>query len=202
MPFLQRITACLRTLAQRHILLYIMRGNRDFALGEKFAKAASARYLDDPFVLEADQAFGHRIVLTHGDILCTADHGYQCLRRILRSRLVKRFLLSCPLTWREVLAKRLRGSNNHSVFLYNFRYDVTAHAVKKLFIHTRADMMIHGHTHRPGIHTHDENTRWVLPDWAFDEIENPSKRGGYLRLDASGLQAHTFPFESLKYSRD
>src|ERR1700731_579883 len=76
-PFAARMCALMHSLAERGIALYIMHGNRDFLLGVRFAQAAGAVLLNDPFVL---QAFGRCIVLAHGDALCTLDTGYQRFR--------------------------------------------------------------------------------------------------------------------------
>ena len=67
----------MHTLSERGIALYVMHGNRDFLLGKRFMKEAGAIWLPDPFVITA---FGTRIVLAHGDGLCTADRGYQRFR--------------------------------------------------------------------------------------------------------------------------
>ncbi len=187
MPFMQSIMARLRTLAERGIALYVMHGNRDFLLGKRFAHAAQAQLIHDPWIIEA---FGMRVVLTHGDILCTADHGYQRFRKIVRCRAVQRFFSSWPLSWRLALAARLRAKSQTPGYtdkkVLSAIMDVPDSAVNQLFTATQATTMIHGHTHRPAQHQHGNATRWVLPDWDFD---SNARRGGYFRLDQGGIQA-------------
>ena len=51
--------------------LFVMRGNRDFLLGKKFAQAAGCQMLnDDPCLIHC---YGTPFILSHGDIFCTDD---------------------------------------------------------------------------------------------------------------------------------
>ena len=181
-PWVTKQCELMRSLSARGIALYIMHGNRDFLLGPRFAAAAGATLLSDPFVLEA---FHHKLVLTHGDALCTLDLGYQRFRRITRQRWIQRCFLSCPLAWRLALARKLR-QRPMQVQTRNPMWDVTADAVAQLFEDSHTHTMIHGHTHLPARHLQGNNQRWVLPDWDLDQ---GAARGGYLQLDATGLRA-------------
>ncbi len=89
--FAKRMAALMHTLSERGIALYVMHGNRDFLLGKRFMKAAGAMPLPDPFVITA---FGNRIVVAHGDALCTDDPAYQRFRRLARNPLAQRVFLS------------------------------------------------------------------------------------------------------------
>jgi UDP-2,3-diacylglucosamine hydrolase len=182
--FAARMCALLRSLGERGIALHIMRGNRDFLLGTGFAHAAGATLLDDSCLV---QAFGQRIVLAHGDSLCTLDHAYQNFRRLTRNRAVQAVFLAAPLPWRLALARHLRRRSAmrpaYAPQAPNPRWDVTTAAVDSLLQQWHADTLIHGHTHRPAHHRAPE--RWVLPDW---ELDHGAPRGGYLRLDAQGLR--------------
>ena len=172
--------AVMRSLSERGIPLYVMHGNRDFLLGARFAAAAGATLLPDPCVLEA---FGRRLVLTHGDALCTLDVRYQRFRRLTRRRWVQRCFLSWPLSWRLALARKLRQRpmQSHS---YQPKWDVTHEAVQRLLLDGASHTVIHGHTHRPAHHLEDGSERWVLPDW---DLDHGTVRGGYLQLDATGI---------------
>jgi UDP-2,3-diacylglucosamine hydrolase len=183
-PFAARMAALLHTLTERGIALYIMHGNRDFLLGKRFMKAAGAIWLPDPFVMTA---FGSRIVLAHGDALCTADRGYQRFRRLARSRAVQLLFLVWPFKWRRALAERMRyASEEGRARPVSSLYDVTREGVAALFKSSRTTTMIHGHTHKPARHQEAGGTRWVLPDW---DLDHGKRRGGYLRIDAEGIRA-------------
>ncbi|WP_244815725.1 UDP-2,3-diacylglucosamine diphosphatase [Caballeronia sp. Lep1P3] len=182
--FARRMAKLMHTLTERGIALYVMHGNRDFLLGRRFMQAAGAMPLPDPFTMTA---FGTRIVLAHGDALCTADPAYQRFRRFARNPLAQRLFLALPLTKRLAIGQRMRSkSEGARVDGVSPKYDVTRKAVSELFIRTRTHTMIHGHTHRPAMHREVEGVRWVLPDWELD-IDTP--RGGYLRVDADGIRA-------------
>jgi len=181
--FARRMAALLHTLGERGIALYVMQGNRDFLLGAGFMKAAGAMLLPDPFVIKA---FGARIVLAHGDALCTADPAYQRFRRFARNRFAQRVFLSLPLKTRLAIAERMRStSEDGRMRPASAKYDVTLEAVDRLFRGSGTPVMIHGHTHLPARHEDGDRVRWVLPDWDLDHGE---PRGGYLRIDESGIR--------------
>ncbi len=179
-----RIATLLHTFAERGIALYIMHGNRDFLLGKRFFTAAGALWLPDPSVITA---FGQRLALAHGDAQCTADFGYQYFRRLVHQRPVQKFFLAWPLAWRRALAQRMRTKSAAGrVRAALPRYDVTREGIDQLADKTRAQTIIHGHTHQPAQHREITGIRWVLPDW---ELDHAPARGGYLCLDAEGIRA-------------
>jgi len=143
--------------------LYLMHGNRDFLLGERFCQAAGAQLLPDPRVIDL---YGTPTLLMHGDSLCTADEPYQQFRRTARDPAWQRELLQRSLDERREFAARLRGmsleanSNKAQDIM-----DVTAGEVDKVMARHRVRQLIHGHTHRPGRHQGPSGTRWVLGDW-------------------------------------
>ncbi|SAK87708.1 UDP-2,3-diacylglucosamine hydrolase [Caballeronia glebae] len=182
--FARRMTRLMHTLSERGIGLYVMHGNRDFLLGRRFMKDAGALPLPDPFVITA---FGRRIALAHGDGLCTADHAYQRFRAVARNTFAQRLFLALPFETRLGIGQRMRTkSEGARVTGVMAKYDVTKKAVTQLFINSRANTLIHGHTHRPAMHREVEGVRWVLPDW---ELDAHTPRGGYLRVDEEGVRA-------------
>ncbi|MCG1054874.1 UDP-2,3-diacylglucosamine diphosphatase [Mycetohabitans sp. B5] len=182
-PFARHIAELMHTLSERGIALYVMHGNRDFLLGRRFMAAAGAMPLPDPFVITA---FGERIVLTHGDALCTADVGYQRFRRIARTTVAQSLFLALPLRWRERVGESMRRKSLARPAQPSPRYDATPDALARLFSATHTRTMIHGHTHLPACHHQHGTARWVLPDW---ELDHGAPRGGYLRIDADGIHA-------------
>jgi len=191
-PFAARMAGLMHTLSERGIALYIMHGNRDFLLGKRFMQAAGAVWLPDPFVISV---FGSRIALSHGDALCTSDYKYQLFRRLSRSPAAQFFFLAWPFKWRCALAQRLRqtkhGDRDRSDRANRSNrsmssYDVTSKGIQTLFASSNTATMIHGHTHKPACHQEPGGTRWVLPDW---DLDCAAPRGGYLQIDAQGIQA-------------
>ena len=144
--------------------VFVMRGNRDFLLGERFAADTGATLLPDPFVADID---GRKVLLAHGDAYCTGDAEYQRARALLRSSQWQAEVLARPLPARRALAADLRARSRAA----NERkadniMDVATDAVAAAMADAGAALLVHGHTHRPGIHRLPEGRRRiVLGDW-------------------------------------
>lgn len=160
------ITAALNAFS-RHTPVFIMRGNRDFLMGEAFMQAANASLLPDPTVIDL---YDTPTLLTHGDLLCTDDIAYLKLRRIIRQPwLIKGFNL-LPTRLKQIIAKHLRtGSKRHTQHTPLAIMDVNQTAVVEMLRTHKVNHMIHGHTHRPAQHefehTNQRCTRHVLGAW-------------------------------------
>lgn len=149
-PAKERVRAGLHALTATGVGCFLLHGNRDFLLGEKFCRRTGARLLSDPIIAELD---GEGVLLTHGDALCTDDHSYQELRSIVRRADYQRRFLALPLADRELLATQARaGSRQHISRTGPYITDVNAEAVASAFRATGVRRIIHGHTHRPGVH--------------------------------------------------
>ncbi|GAB3457923.1 UDP-2,3-diacylglucosamine diphosphatase [Massilia terrae] len=186
-PFHLRVVNALRALADGGVEVFWIAGNRDFLVGEAFARAAGLTLLGEPHVITAG---GTRIALVHGDAECTADTKYMAFRAQVRNAAWQRQFLSLPLVQRKQIIAGLReGSREaHATKSYEIM-DVTPDAVEALFAATGADVIIHGHTHRPNLHQHGARRRYVLPDW---ELDAEPKRGGWIELSEDGtLAVHT-----------
>lgn len=174
------IASAIRDLSASGIPVYFLAGNRDFLVGDAWCRRAGIRRQEEPVVMDLH---GVRTVLMHGDTLCTDDHAYQRFRRKVRDPDWQARVLSRPRWWRHLLGRvirtvsRIRGRNRPQAIM-----DVNAEAVAEAFRHHDADRLIHGHTHRPGIHDLEidgrPRQRIVLGDW-FDQ-------GSVLEVDDSG----------------
>lgn len=185
-PFNAPVVAAFRALTERGIPLHFQHGNRDFLLGDAFAAATGGTLLPDEIVVDLA---GTPTLLLHGDQLCTDDVAYQQFRKQVRNPLWQKQMLGQPLPVRKALARQLReGSDAAKSGKSMDIMDVNAEAVAAAFRRHGVARMIHGHTHRPGRHTHEVDgtprERIVLADWR--------DRGAYLRVDAGG--ATPFPF--------
>lgn len=154
----------------RRVPCHVVRGNRDFLLGPGFEQRSGCRLLPDPVRVQAGT---RRFVLSHGDLLCTKDTGYQNFRDFTRDARVQRDFLALPLAVRRTLAGRARaGSRAHTRGAAQNIMDVNPGAVAELLRIADADLLIHGHTHRPATHAQRvdgrERTRIVLGDWYED----------------------------------
>ena len=145
----------------------MLHGNRDFLLGKRFGERSGCVLLPDPVIADFD---GVRTLLSHGDLLCTDDVAYQELRSTVRDRRWRERFLSLPTAQRLQLADAARsGSRTHTGRTRPQIMDVNERAVEALFRATGAPLMIHGHTHRPGIHAlqvdRTPRRRVVLDAW-------------------------------------
>lgn len=177
----RRIKDGLRALTDAGIPCLLMHGNRDFLLGRAFCAETGCELLDDPTVIDL---YGRRVLLTHGDLLCTDDHAYQRLRRVVRNPVVQWLFARLPLTRRQKIAARIRaGSQAHTYQAAANIMDVNPNAVAAAFKKAGVDVMIHGHTHRPAVHALDTGrpaTRIVLGDWY--------EQGSVLRWNPTGYE--------------
>lgn len=183
-----RVAGHLRHLSHAGTAVWLMHGNRDFLLGERFCSAAGARLLRDPTLVTLH---GVPTLLSHGDALCTDDQPYQQFRRTVREPRWQQDFLSRPLETRraEVVAMRERSEREKAVKAAEMM-DVSADAVSGWLQAHGPKRLIHGHTHRPHRHEHvlDGMTveRWVLPDWRPDSA-------GYLACTAEGCRLESLP---------
>jgi UDP-2,3-diacylglucosamine hydrolase len=180
-PFHQRVVTALRTLADAGVAIFWIAGNRDFLVGAGFARAAGLSLLAEPHLLTAG---GTRIALVHGDAECTADTRYMAFRAQVRDPGWQQQFLALPLAQRKQIIAGLReGSREaHTTKSYEIM-DVTPEAIGALFESTGADVIIHGHTHRPNLHHSAARRRYVLPDW---ELDTEPARGGWIALQGDG----------------
>jgi UDP-2,3-diacylglucosamine hydrolase len=186
-PFNRSIIDAVSTLASSGVSIFLMHGNRDFLIGEKFCHAAGVTLLQDPTMIDRN---GMRTMLMHGDTLCTDDVEYQNFRKQVRDPLWQRQFLAQPLAQRKAITEDLRRRSETEKQTKSLDImDVTQASVAAALREHNYPRLIHGHTHRPALHRHvvDGNhcERWVLTDWY--------EGGGYLRGDAGGLQDVEIP---------
>jgi UDP-2,3-diacylglucosamine hydrolase len=75
-PFESACVDVLAEAASQRCLAFLV-GNRDFLVGSEMLRASGMTGLPDPTVLNA---WGQRLLLSHGDALCLADLPYQAFR--------------------------------------------------------------------------------------------------------------------------
>ena len=170
----------------RGITIYFQHGNRDFLVGVAFAKKTGIRLLPEQYIAQIDDL---KILLMHGDSLCTDDKQYQKFRRLIRNPLILFVLRSLPQRQRLKIALKLRNqSKRANRKKSDFITDVNLDAVKDVVTKHRVAHFIHGHTHRPNIHTIDaQNKRYVLGDWG-EKIWWIQIRGSTIQLQSQSIQ--------------
>ena len=166
-PLHRDLIARLARLTGAGCRVHVTHGNRDFLLGERFRRETGATLLDDYTTC----LFGReRVLLTHGDLLCTRDLKYQEFRRYVREPARQQQFLSLPLTERRRLAAQTREGTQSSMAEKAAEImDVDESEVQRVMRAHGATLLIHGHTHRPALHAFELDghnaRRCVLGDW-------------------------------------
>lgn len=177
------VTDALRELTDSGVPVAIMHGNRDFLLGQHFARASGCTLLTDPHPLDL---YGTPSLLSHGDLLCTDDTAYQQFRAQVRDPAWQQAMLQQPLQQRLQMAAQYRAdSRQHNQEKAEEIMDVNQEAVEDLMRRHRVRRLIHGHTHRPNQHRFmldgEPVERLVLDAWY--------EGGSYLRCRAEGCES-------------
>jgi UDP-2,3-diacylglucosamine hydrolase len=173
--------AVLQAAAARRAVFF-MHGNRDFLVGEGFLRACRTTLLSDPTVLGFG---GHRWLITHGDALCLADAEYLRFRAQVRAPSWQREFLAKPLEERQAIAKGLREQSENRKRSVGEYPDIDGAAASAWLDAADAQVLIHGHTHRPADLPLGQRRRIVLSDW--DAAATPPRLQA-LRLTAAGAQ--------------
>ncbi|QJP10510.1 UDP-2,3-diacylglucosamine diphosphatase [Pseudomonas multiresinivorans] len=184
--FQHSIARALRELSDRGTRIYLMHGNRDFLIGKAFCREAGCTLLRDPSLIDLG---GEKILLMHGDSLCTLDVAYMKLRRWLRNPLTLFILRNLPLATRHKLARKLRKESRAQTRMKASEIvDVTPAEVEKIMRDKGVRILIHGHTHRPAVHELEIDgrpaRRIVLGDW--------DRQGWALEADEQGMRQAPF----------
>lgn len=173
MPPTNKIRAQLKQLTDSGVKVYLQQGNRDFLLGQRFCLATGVILLGDYTVIDL---YGTPTLLMHGDLLCTDDLPYQAFRIKSHTSEWQHNVLSKPLLLRLLVARwyRLR-SYFHKRGKAQGIMDVNQNSVIDTLRSHNCLRLIHGHTHRPNVHTFiiDGKTaqRFVLSEWYSDKTE-------------------------------
>jgi UDP-2,3-diacylglucosamine hydrolase len=178
--------AALAALTARGVSVFFQHGNRDFMVGRDFFELTGVRRLRDPQRIEL---MGQPALISHGDVLCSDDLGYQRWRRFSRVPLFQWIFLKLPRARRERIAGGLRsGSDRAKANKAENIMDVNPEAVRKAMTRAGVRLLVHGHTHRPGRYAvplpDATGQRIVLPDWNEARCE-------YLRFGVDGVETRS-----------
>jgi UDP-2,3-diacylglucosamine hydrolase len=178
----QRIATAIRAVHDAGVPVYFIVGNRDFLLGDAFARRAGMTLLEDGTVHDIH---GRPTLLMHGDVLCTDDTAYQAVRQQVRNPQWHQQILSMPLEARRAFAVKAReDSKAHTGSTMESIMDVNGDTVAETMREVGVRRLVHGHTHRPAVHAFELDgqpaERIVLGDWY--------EHGSVLRVDDDGVE--------------
>jgi UDP-2,3-diacylglucosamine hydrolase len=175
-PHHKRVMEAMSQFTQSKIPLYFMRGNRDFLIDQDFAKNTGCILIPDPTVIEL---YGRRILLMHGDSLCSDDRSHQRFRKFSQNPIIRKlFLMLVPFRLRLKIASGIRkksmlagAKREMQSLLENTKpqdkaleykpynpypkrnpYDVNPKTVAKALKQHKTTWLIHGHTHKASMH--------------------------------------------------
>ena len=166
-PYYAHMKTAIRDLSISGVPVYFMHGNRDFMIGDEFAAETGVTLLADPHSLEL---YGEKVLLSHGDALCTDDLEYQQVRAMTRNPEWQAMMMSKSVEERIAFALQAREqSHRRNELMSEEIADVNQAAVDQTIRESGADILLHGHTHRPAVHPFHVDDRpvhrIVLGDW-------------------------------------
>jgi len=187
-PLHREIAAAIKAVVDSGVPCFFIHGNRDFLIGKRFARESGMTLLPQEKVLNL---YGRRVLILHGDTLCTDDAGYQAFRAKVHQRWLQTLFLALPLCIRKRVAARMRADSkaaNRSKSLEIM--DVNKHAVIAEMEKHHVQWLIHGHTHRPDVHPLTANGepafRVVLGAWHHE--------GSMVKVTPDDVELIAFPF--------
>ncbi|MGF1742076.1 UDP-2,3-diacylglucosamine diphosphatase [Vibrio profundum] len=186
--FANQIRLEIKTLTQSGIPCYFVRGNRDFLIGRRFAKQTGITLLEQESLIDL---YGTKAVILHGDTLCTQDVNYLKFRKKVHQPWLQWLFNRIPLWVKKKIIAKVQSNIRVDKQTKSLDImDVTPSEVDSVLEKHHVDLMIHGHTHRPNIHTldntKDKKTRVVLGDWYT--------QGSVLVYDENGYELQARPF--------
>lgn len=181
-PGLRPVHAALRRLTRTGTPCFIMHGNRDFLIGERFTAETGCSLLGD---YETVEVHGSSVLLTHGDLLCTDDKPYMTLRETVRDPAWQAEFLAKPLAERRAIADGLRQLSRTEIAAKpEDIMDVNQSSVEETMRRFGVGVLLHGHTHRPDVHEFaldgEPAVRVVLGAW--------HERASIVRWDEQGFK--------------
>lgn len=187
-----QIIHAFQKLSAADVTLYFVHGNRDFLLGKHFASACGGQLLSERTVINTPTG---KILIEHGDALCTRDEKFMAFRAQSRHPLWQQTMLAKPLAERVQIAElwRLQSKMQSSNKPENIM-DVTSEAVIEVMTQQQVTCLLHGHTHRPMVHSLTLNDgvlgqRIVLGDW-----QEETGRAVIAIADAQDVRLETYTF--------
>lgn len=188
LPLHRQIAAAIKAVVDAGVPCFFIHGNRDFLLGKRFARESGMILLPQEKVLTL---YGRRILIMHGDTLCTDDHGYQAFRAKVHQRWLQTLFLALPLFIRKRVAAKMRAgskaaNSSKSLAIMDVNQDAVVAGMEK----HQVQWLIHGHTHRPDVHTLTANGqpafRVVLGAWHSE--------GSMVKVTPTDVKLISFPF--------
>jgi UDP-2,3-diacylglucosamine hydrolase len=165
----EEIVRLVAGLSEQGIPVFFMAGNRDFLIGSTFLHKAKMQRLADPSLIHLG---AQPVLLSHGDAYCTQDTSHQWFRRLTRNAWFRYLFLRLPYSIRQSLVGQVRHYSQHNTRKLPVTLQTVPEAMQQDLRRFAANILIHGHTHQPGLRIHQKGSssweEYTLSDW--DEI--------------------------------
>lgn len=187
-PLHREMADAIHALVDSGVPCYFIHGNRDFLIGKRYARESGMTLLPEEQVLDL---YGRKVLIMHGDTLCTDDTGYLAFRAKVHTPWIQKVFLALPLFIRNRIAVRMRaGSKAANSSKSMTIMDVNPQAVVRVMEKHDVQWLIHGHTHRPDVHSLIANGepayRVVLGAWHTE--------GSMVKVTPEGVELIAFSF--------
>ena len=186
-PYYAQMKTALRALSDSGVPVFFMHGNRDFMIGDQFAEETGVTLLADPSPIELH---GEKVLLSHGDAMCTDDAEYQQVRAMTRNPEWQAMMMAKSIEERVAFAMAAREQSAARYDSIDEEItDVNQDAVEATIREHGCDILLHGHTHRPAVHPFHVDDRpvhrIVLGDWY--------EQGSMVEWDKDGPRLEELP---------
>ena len=187
-PLHQQIASAIKAVVDAGVPCYFIHGNRDFLVGQRFARQSGMILLAEEERLDL---YGREVLIMHGDTLCTDDQGYLAFRAKVHTPWIQRLFLALPLFIRHRIAARMRADSKAANSSKSMEImDVNPQAAVDAMERHHVQWLIHGHTHRPAVHELQANGqpawRVVLGAWHSE--------GSMVKVTPDDVKLIHFPF--------
>lgn len=160
------VTSALKECVKRGMQLVALRGNRDFLAQNYLEKEVGAIAGGDAVIFTTG---GRRILLTHGDAVCTWDSRYAAWRRICRSHAFAEMLGVLPLPIARSMARMAQMGSMLDVQLKPLCSMQRFESSLRRIYEEGIDVVVAGHIHRVGHRTQTIGSRrkdlYVVGGW-------------------------------------
>jgi UDP-2,3-diacylglucosamine hydrolase len=179
LPYVVPIIRKMREVTAAGIEVHYMAGNRDFNFDARVNGGPPPRRLPETLTVDSG---GHRLFLTHGDLLCTNDRAYRRARSIGRSLPVRFALAHLPLALSTFLSDGYRRLSARAVARKSrWEKAVDFSRVRAHLLHGH-DAVVCGHVHRAARYRvampEDRSGEFItLGDWHREGVYLVSREG-------------------------
>ncbi|SHO58834.1 UDP-2,3-diacylglucosamine diphosphatase [Vibrio quintilis] len=191
--FAREIKTALREVTLNGTPCYFIHGNRDFLVGKRFSRETGVTLLDEKAVVTL---YGRRVLIMHGDTLCLDDVRYLQFREKVHQPWRQSLFRLLPFGLKQKIVSKIQSNTrqdkqNKSLDIM----DVSQAEVERVMDEQQVSLLIHGHTHRPDIHSFQssdsEKIRVVLGDWGKEISVLTYDDQGHYHLDHQLLSEYS-----------